>query len=111
MSNLELDPLSGIEIPPHPVPTPISILNSNLSSVLDDVEQYLAFKDKAMRVLTSYTPANSNDDTAPVLRIFLDKLPKDGQMVLSIEIEALGSSPKLQQLRDFLVDTILKPCM
>lgn len=66
-----------------------------------------------LEILKDCYVANSpEDDTYKVLRTFVTKLPKRGQLALMSEIKHLkDNSPKLRQLRNFLVDTILKPSM
>jgi len=65
---------------------------------------------QAARILAEYLPARLPDDTSRVLRAFLDHLPSQGKSVLASEICQLASSPpRLRQLRNFMVDAILKP--
>ncbi len=53
---------------------------------------------------------SSRDDTVKVFRAFLAHLPKDGQLILASEIlELQYSSVQLRELRNFLVDAVLKP--
>ncbi|OIW34084.1 hypothetical protein CONLIGDRAFT_677797 [Coniochaeta ligniaria NRRL 30616] len=60
--------------------------------------------------LKEYKPLDANDDTAKVLNAFLDNLYGLGLATLAHEIDKFSSDPlKLRQLRNCLVDAILKP--
>ncbi len=55
-------------------------------------------------------PSGTQDDTPKVLRTFVMKLLENGQLALMSEILLFkNDAAKLQQLRNFLVDTILNP--
>src|SRR5437773_9301618 len=103
------DPLRHLgNIPPHPAPTSLSDINSELSSTPPDTERWFEFRDDAVKVLDLYAPNGPDDDTAKVLNVFIMKLPKEGQLALMSEILLLrNDGAKLRQLRNFLVDTLL----
>jgi hypothetical protein len=63
-----------------------------------------------LQILGEYAPANSRDDTARILGAFVENLPEDGQVVLMQEIETFNPD-QLRQLREFLVQAILRPSM
>lgn len=64
----------------------------------------------AQDLLELYDKNSRLDDTALVLRAFLDNLPEAGQQILLSEIKQhQRDGPKLRQLRNFLVDAVLKP--
>ncbi len=92
-------------------PAPESTISSALSSALSDPGKWYDCRRSTLASLDeSYVPNGPRDDTAKVLRAFLMKLPKEGQLVLASEItELCHDSIKLRQLRNFLVDAILKP--
>lgn len=103
------DPLGNLgPIADHP--SPESIVTSELSSAPSDSELWLDLREKVDKLLRLYKPRSRDDDTAMVLKIFLQKLPKDGQTPLMSEIDSINQhDAKLRQLRNFLVDAILKP--
>ncbi len=103
------DPLRHLEIrTPHPAPR--SEASSELSSCLEDSDRFLDHHRIVGEKLRDYVPRDANDDTAQVLRAFLGKLPKAGQLALMAEIYHLSDDPsQLRQLRNFLVDAILIP--
>ena len=94
-------------------PAPESVASSELSSVFGSDEEWYETRTVLLQTLKNdYKPNGPKDDTAKVLRTFAMKLPKEGQLALVSEIHLLqGDSAKLRQLRNFLVDTILKPSM
>lgn len=60
--------------------------------------------------LQEYEPYNLLDDTTLVIQAFLDNLPPDGQHTLAVHVRrASESNTKLRQLRNCLVDSVLKP--
>ncbi|KAK3347078.1 hypothetical protein B0T25DRAFT_584134 [Lasiosphaeria hispida] len=66
--------------------------------------------DVVNNVLSGYQPIHASDDTAKVLRAFIDHLSGLGLSTLQSEIFVLASDPcQLRQLRNFLVDAILEP--
>lgn len=110
------DPLNKIaEIPRHPSISAESIesgYESPLPSVYEDAEYALDLKEKVVRALNQYKPITNFDDTKKLLEAFVHHLPLKGQLVLMMEINDHADSPeKLRLLRNFLVDTILKPSM
>ncbi len=103
------DPLRSFRVSAtHPAPR--SEVSSELSSCLDDSDRWHDQINAAKEILRKYVPENAEDDTTGVLNAFLAKLPKAGQLALVAEIYHLGAHPsQLRQLRNFLVDAILKP--
>jgi hypothetical protein len=66
--------------------------------------------DVASNLLSAYRPIHASDDTSRVLQAFVDNLSGQGLSTLLSEIYSLASDPRqLRQLRNFLVDAILKP--
>ncbi|KAK3938639.1 hypothetical protein QBC46DRAFT_389719 [Diplogelasinospora grovesii] len=60
--------------------------------------------------LDEYQPIHASDDTTKVLQAFVDNLSGQGLSTLQLDILNFASDPrKLRQLRNFLVDAILKP--
>ncbi|EZG04228.1 hypothetical protein H106_05896 [Trichophyton rubrum CBS 735.88] len=55
-----------------------------------------------------YVPVNAQDDVVRLLAAFMDHLPKDGSVRLMQDIIALDGDSKLRQLRNHLVDAVLK---
>ncbi len=94
-------------------PAPESTISSSLSSAISDPDKWYDCRRSTLASLDElYVPNSPKDDTAKVLRAFLMKLPKEGQLVLASEIvELRHDDVKLRQLRNFLVDAILKPSM
>ncbi|KAK1640502.1 hypothetical protein BDP81DRAFT_403904 [Colletotrichum phormii] len=86
-----------------------AIINGQLASALLDTEQ-ANLHCGVLETLADYTPLGVQDDTPKVLRLFVDKLPAKGQLVLLSEIMRYKNNPaKLRQLRDFLIQAILIP--
>ncbi len=96
---------------PHPAPE--SVVSSKLSSILEDSNHWYDSRSAVLKTLEDhYVPNSPEDDTLKVLRTFVMKLPKRGQLALMSEIRLFKDNPaKLRQLRNFLVDAILKPSM
>ncbi|KAI2626518.1 hypothetical protein GGR54DRAFT_637090 [Hypoxylon sp. NC1633] len=94
-------------------PSPESVTSSELSSVFGDNDRWYETRNTLLKALDDgYTPNGPEDDTTEVLRTFVMKLPKDGQLALMSEIYHLkDDGARLRQLRNFLVDAILKPMM
>ncbi len=92
-------------------PTPGSVVSSLLSSAISDPEKWFDCKRAILRSLDEYfVPNGPKDDTIKVLNAFVTKLPKEGQLILASEITDIKyDSVKLRQLRNFLVDAVLKP--
>lgn len=66
--------------------------------------------DEVARILEAFIPRNDNDDTRIVLRAFMDHLPLGGHRNMADDILACeGDFSRLRKLRNFVVDTILKP--
>ena len=106
------DPLRKLPgIAPHPAPE--SVASSELSSIQEDSNRWYDSRTAVLKILEDrYVPNGPKDDTPKILRTFVMKLPKGGQLALMSEILLLkGESTKLRQLRNFLVDAILKPSM
>lgn len=103
------DPLANVgPIIPHP--TPDSLPDSRLSSAVDG-DYWIDVRNETLAVLDDYKPTSPEDDTTKVLRAFASKLPDKGQLAIVSDICCLvqEDGPKLRQLRDHLVDAILKP--
>ncbi|KAG7078647.1 HNH nuclease, partial [Colletotrichum scovillei] len=87
-----------------------SVIDSQLTLASSDPEHWAKKHYEVLEMLTNYTPLGTQDDTTQVLRLFADKLPLRGQLVLLSEIMCYRHSPvQLRQLRDFLVQAILIP--
>lgn len=82
-----------------------------LSSVQSPVVQETA-KAVIDNILSEYKSIHMSDDTVKVLQAFLDNLSGRGLLTLRDDIFAVKEDPRwLRQLRNFLVDAILKPSM
>ncbi|KAJ4864400.1 hypothetical protein T069G_00930 [Trichoderma breve] len=81
-------------------------LSEELSSALSNPDEFETARQRAKTLVEDYQRVSPSDDTAPVLRLFLEKLPKEGQTAL---ISDIITSENLRTLRDHLVDAILKP--
>lgn len=106
------DPLRKLSAPrPHPAPE--SVASSKLSAILADSNRWFKCRTEVLEELDDrFIPNGPKDDTPRVLRTFAVKLPKRGQLALLSEIDLLrDNSPKLRQLRNFLVDAVLRPSM
>ncbi|KAK1701911.1 uncharacterized protein CLUP02_03776 [Colletotrichum lupini] len=87
-----------------------SVIDSQLTLASSDSEHWAKKHYEVLEMLANYTPLGTQDDTTQVLRLFADKLPLSGQLVLLSEIMRYRDTPvKLRQLRDFLVQAILIP--
>lgn len=85
-----------------------SVIDSQLTSASSDPEHWAKKHCEVLEMLADYTPLGTQDDTTQVLRLFADKLPVRGQVVLLSEIMRYSYNPvQLRQLRDFLVQAIL----
>ncbi|KAK5651102.1 hypothetical protein OQA88_13284 [Cercophora sp. LCS_1] len=104
MSFWDDDPLAGLpESRPHPGRS-----GSQSSAALSSLQQNVT--DVVNNILSDYQPIHPSDDTAKVLRAFADNLSGQGLSRLQSEIYDFAKNPhQLRQLRNFLVDTILKP--
>lgn len=104
------DPLRHLVIPSHPLSTEyLSVLEITHKRDFWDI-----FRLRARGHLEPYRRTSESDRTAEILTTFLDKLPEqEGQIVLIREIQFLArhDRPKLKQLKDYLVATLLNPCM
>ncbi|KAL7625683.1 hypothetical protein AAE478_004904 [Parahypoxylon ruwenzoriense] len=101
------DPLGGIIIEKHPTPE-----TSVLSSAISDPNVFYDCMENVDKVLDSYVPnaALDDDDTTRVLWHAVHNLPRLGSLQLMAEILEIGRDhEKLRQLRNFLVDAVLKP--
>ncbi|KAL7936584.1 hypothetical protein V8C35DRAFT_295884 [Trichoderma chlorosporum] len=102
------DPLARHVLTEHPAPGS----SSQFSSAPGSPQQWRDLQSGVDRILRNYTPIRCEDDTAQVFRAFITHLCKDGQVVLMQEILQVGERPtELRQLRNFLVDSILKPLL
>jgi len=103
------DPLAGLpEIAPHPgrSESPSSALSSLPASPI--IRQNVT--DVVNNILSDYQRIHASDDTAKVLRAFVDNLSGQGLSTLQSEIYDFAKNPhQLRQLRNFLTDAILKP--
>ncbi|KAK1462662.1 hypothetical protein CMEL01_13773 [Colletotrichum melonis] len=87
-----------------------SVIDSQLTLASSDSEHWAKKHYEVLEMLANYTPLGTQDDTTQVLRLFADKLPLSGQLVLLSDIMRYRDTPvKLRQLRDFLVQAILIP--
>lgn len=94
----------------RPYPFPASVASTDLSSALTDPDSWFEHKAGALSILQLYSAQNEEDDTVKILKAFLAKLPKRGQLALAGDIYLGQDQPaKLRHLRNFLVDSILKP--
>ncbi|KAL7944799.1 hypothetical protein V8C42DRAFT_325949 [Trichoderma barbatum] len=99
------NPLAGLAIlTDHP-----ARLSEELSSALSDPNEFETARQRATNLIQEYRPVSPRDDTAAVLRIFLAKLPNEGQTALISDIITSKDHAGLRTLRDHLVDAILKP--
>ncbi|KAL0776878.1 hypothetical protein CaCOL14_006396 [Colletotrichum acutatum] len=87
-----------------------SVINNQLTLVSSDPEHWAESHCEVSEMLADYNPVGVKDDTPQVLRLFADKLPLRGQLVLLSEIMRYRHNPvQLRQVRDFLVQAILIP--
>jgi len=106
------DPLAGLpECTPH-----LGRSGSQSSAALSSLPASPTIQQNTIDVvsnsLSEYRPIHSSDDTAKVLRAFVDNLSGPGLSTLQSDIVIWAHDPpKLRQLRNFLVDAILKPSM
>jgi hypothetical protein len=125
-----LDPLAGlVDVPRHPSITEETITRE-FESTLPSQSQSPAspplvtpslplvaegdddLHERAASALAEYAPVRPSDDTRRVLEAFLHHLPAEGKVVLMAEVVRYASEPpKLRELRNFLVEAILKPRM
>lgn len=86
--------------------------DSELSSPTQGPHHYANLYNIASLTLGNYTKLDDNDDTKEVLGAFLEYLSTAGRTALMEEIEEFSTNPpKLRQLRNFLVEAVLKPSM
>lgn len=106
------DPLAGLpEIAPYPG-QPESSSSSGLSSLPGSPIVQQNDTEVINNILDEYQEIHANDDTAKVLRAFADNLSGQGLSTLQSEIYSFSTNPQqLRQLRNFLVDALLKPSM
>ncbi len=97
--------------PIRPHPGPATAVNWLLSVDFADRDTWESVCiDIGRRLDRRYVADGSGDDTVEILCAFLAKLPREGQLVLMSEItEFKYNSAKLRQLRNFLVDALLRP--
>jgi len=106
------DPLVGLpEIALHPGRS-----GSQSSAALSSLPPSPIIQQNAVEVvsnvLSDNQPIHASDDTAKVLRAFVDHLSGQGLSTLQSEIYNFAENPhQLRQLRNFLTDAILKPSM
>jgi len=112
MGDASWNPLRAMgPITQHPkLPSPPSLSSSGfLSSPPSDIEQYHDLRSKAKERLDDYQPLKKDDDTANLLRVALEYLPKDGCVNLMVDVLDMEDDKELRQLRNHFVDAILKP--
>ncbi|KAK3382710.1 hypothetical protein B0T24DRAFT_602318 [Lasiosphaeria ovina] len=103
------DPLSSLpEITPHPGRS-----GSQSSEALSSAPPAPIIEQNEIvvvnNVLREYRPIHTSDDTSRVLQAFVDNLSGPGLSTLLTEIYNFANDPRqLRQLRNFLVDAILK---
>ncbi|KAK3358009.1 hypothetical protein B0T25DRAFT_499720 [Lasiosphaeria hispida] len=113
MSFWDEDPLADLpEITPHPGRS--GSQSSELSAALSSLPATPILQQNELDVfsnaLRKYRPIHASDDTSSVLQAFVDNLSGQGLLRLQHEIYMLAEDPRqLRQLRNFLVDAILKP--
>ena|SRR5580700_5340321 len=83
--------------------------SSGLSSTISNFGNYLDLREKAEKRLDLYKPTTANDDTATLLALAMNYLPKQGSQNLIFDILEQKDDISLRQLRDHFVDAILKP--
>jgi hypothetical protein len=81
--------------------------SSGLSSATSDIENYLDLRERAEQRLDLYK-RTKDDDTATLLAIAMNCLPKQGSLNLMSDIIE-QKDDLLKQLRNHFVDAILKP--
>lgn len=68
-------------------PAPESVASIELSSILEDSDSWYEKRAVVLNMLQEhYMPSGPQDDTIAVLRTFVQKLPKRGQLALMSEI-------------------------
>lgn len=101
------DPLAKHILTPYP-----SSSSSNLFLPLSSINpaQWRALQSDVDNILNGYSnpPGQNQDDTPKVLRAFLKYLCEEAKTLLMQEIKQFNGKPALRQLRNFLVDSILK---
>lgn len=101
------DPLAKHILTQYPSPSP-----SNQSSPISSINpaQWSALQSEVDKILNDYSnPRGQNqDDTPKVLRAFLKYLCEEAKTLLMQEIKQFNGRTALRQLRNFLVDSILK---
>ncbi|KAK4145808.1 uncharacterized protein C8A04DRAFT_10219 [Dichotomopilus funicola] len=104
------NPLAGLpEITPYPGQSESSS-SSALSSLPASPIVQKTTTDVVNDILNDYQPIHASDDTAKVLRAFVDNLSGQGLATLQSEIYIFATDPRqLRQLRNFLTDALLKP--
>lgn len=99
-----MEPKFDLPITSSPVPSSsFSQLTSVSSGQAEDLDR------RCRERFEKYVPINAQDDVVRLLTAFMDHLPKDGSVRLMQDIIALDGDSKLRQLRNHLVDALLKP--
>ncbi|EGD94587.1 hypothetical protein TESG_02097 [Trichophyton tonsurans CBS 112818] len=99
-----MEPKFDLPITSSPVPSSsFSQLTSVSSGQAEDLDR------RCRERFEKYVPINAQDDVVRLLTAFIDHLPKDGSVRLMQDIIALDGDSKLRQLRNHLVDAVLKP--
>ncbi|KAK4198931.1 hypothetical protein QBC40DRAFT_298060 [Triangularia verruculosa] len=84
----------------------------NMPPLLSLACQASALDRQCQRAIENYPPLTQYDDTKYFLQTLLHYLPLSGRINLMSEIaEHADDPPKLRQIRNFLVDTVLRPAV
>ncbi|KAF3077557.1 hypothetical protein CFAM422_000859 [Trichoderma lentiforme] len=101
------DPLAKHILTPYP-----SSSSSNQFSPISSINsaQWSALQSDVDEILNDYSnpPGQNQDDTPKLLRSFLKYLCEEAKTLLMQEIKQFNGRTALRQLRNFLVDSILK---
>ncbi|KAL1963365.1 hypothetical protein VTN77DRAFT_8381 [Rasamsonia byssochlamydoides] len=95
-------------MPDNPLLESLFSLGSSLSSVPSDFDAFMT-ETEAKRKLSSYKPRSQDDDTAKVLRSFVDHLPRDGKQNIVTFIANCDNDETLFALSEHLYSAILVP--
>lgn len=101
-------------IPQHPNVDEETIVSTAfstyLSAAFEDPVKAWELYDRCSQAFSRYVQISPQDDTKRVLEAFITHLPVAGRITLIREIEENSANArKLRQLRNFLVDALLKP--
>ncbi|GJD03027.1 hypothetical protein ColKHC_11852 [Colletotrichum higginsianum] len=103
--------LSTLLAQQHPLSVQeIEDIQRELSTALTHPDRLLKLNEASNKIVESYKPSSTDDNTANILQVFLEFLSKHGQLALMLDIETIGrDDAKLKLLAKRLVDAILKP--